>query len=1396
MGTISSFTSLTTITDRLLLYDNDKLTTISGFNVLATVTGSIQIGNSAISVIDGNDALTSLPTFSALENLGTLHIVENDELTTIPTFAGLIGIKGNILINNNAKLTSVSGFGALETVGGNFTITNNVALETVLGFGGLTTLTGNLTVQGNIKLASCCGLFSIAPGGTTSFSGNLAGCNDKAQITCVSSLTIDDPADVTDALKTLTRITGDLTIGGTITTFPDFAALTVVEGNLTISGLTALTDKNLTDIFLVLEEVQGNLLIQNNANVLTITGFVALSEVKGNVSIGSATSGEGNGALTAAPALDALTTIGGSLLIANNGVLTTAPALSGLTNLVGDFTVQDNARLASCCALLRVFDDVVRSGVTSLISGNAAGCEGETETRTACAPPPVILDKTVTITADGEVPDNVTEVTRITGNLTISGTISSFPDFAALSVVQGNLTIDNITTGTLTDLSAIFPTLDSIYGALIIQNQSVVATITGFASLDTIGGNLSINTNTSLTSIPSFSTLDDIGNDFSIDNNDVLTSISGFDALETVGNDFIITRNVALETLPTFATITSIGKDFTVTGNTTLSECCALLRFVDGTVAPVGTTGISGNAAGCSASTEITNACLPALTIAVDADIPGDAGTLTRIRGNLTIGGTITNFPDFAALTLVDGNLVISGLTDTNLTDLGSIFPVLEEVQGDLLIQNNANVATITGFVALSEVDGSVSIGGVGSGDGNAALTAAPDLNALTTIGGNLLIANNGVLTTAPALSGLTSLTGNLTVQDNAQLASCCALLRVVDDVVTGSATTTISGNTGECVDVAAIRTACTLPEVIHDADLTIASDGDLLGTETTITRITGNLTISGTINSFPDFAALSVVQGNLTIDDITTGTLTDLSAIFPALDSVYGNLQIQNQTVVTTITGFAELDTIGGNLSINDNTSLTTLPPFDAIIGVGGGITIEDNAALTPISGFTLLKTIGGNIFIADNALLASVSGFDVLESIESDLIFHNNAKLTTLPTFNVLESVGGNFGITSNALLTNFSGFDALESILTDIIIVGNVALETLPTFATITSIGNDFTVTGNTTLSECCALLRFVDGTVAPVGTTDISGNAAGCNAVTEITNACLPALTIAVDADIPSDAGTLTRIRGDLTIGGTIATFPDFAALTLVEGNLVISGLTDTNLTALGSIFPVLEEVQGDLLIQNNANVATITGFAALSEVDGNVSIGGVASGDGNAALTAAPALNALTTIGGNLVIANNGVLTTAPVLSGLTSLTGNLTVQDNAQLSSCCALLRVVDDVVTSSATTTISGNATECASVAAINVACDTTTPDPVLGLPSVGEGLRFYPNPASQTLYIEGISQETSLIIRTLSGQTLLRTTLRQNQAIDLTALPQGVYLLTLQNGQERLTRRLVIGF
>ena len=182
----------------------------------------------------------------------------------------------------------------------------------------------------------------------------------------------------------------------------------------------------------------------------------------------------------------------------------------------------------------------------------------------------------------------------------------------------------------------------------------------------------------------------------------------------------------------------------------------------------------------------------------------------------------------------------------------------------------------------------------------------------------------------------------------------------------------------------------------------------------------------------------------------------------------------------------------------------------------------------------------------------------------------------MTALPPFVALTSVGG-LAIVNNVLLTSVSGFEAL------------------------TSITGNFTVEDNTVLSSCCAFLSFVDASIPPGGMTTISGNATGCSNTTEITNICLTDLTIA--GDIPSNVSAILRIAGDLTIGGTITEFPDFAALEVVEGNLVIRGITTSTLTNLANVFPALKSIGGDLSFESNDLVEPFRALARSQALTG-------------------------------------------------------------------------------------------------------------------------------------------------------------------------------------------------
>ena len=608
-----------------------------------------------------------------------------------------------------------------------------------------------------------------------------------------------------------------------------------------------------------------------------------------------------------------------------------------------------------------------------------------------------------------------------------------------------------------------------------------------------------------------------MGGNFSISNNLLLTALPTFNALTRVSGNLEIINNDALEVIEGFGALANITGRADIRDNAVLSSCCGLLRIANNTVTEGRTTSLGRNTAGCNTKDEIVNDCVPTLSISQNSDVPSGSADITGITGDLTIGGTITTFPDFTALRVVQGNLTIDGITTATLTNFANIFPALTQVQGNFIIQNNAHVTTIT----------------------------RTSFATLTSIGGDLTIASNASLRTFSGFAALTGIVGNVSVSSNGALSSCCGLLSIASGTLVPTGTTDISGNATGCASK---------DEIVNDCapSLTITQNSDVPSNVADIKRITGNLTIGGTITTFPDFALLEVIQGNLTIDGITTAALSDLSTIFPALERISGDLQIQNNAHVTTITDFAELDNIGGTITIHSNAVLSDIPTF-ATIPTAKGVTISNNDALRSISLFaSLTTTTVFNIAILDNDNLETLSGFDALKRV-GDLSISRNNTLNAVLGFGALVRIFGNFQIKDNPML------------------------------------------------SVCCGLLRFADDTAGVNNTPTIEGNVTGCNTKEEIAASCVASLTINDDTDVPSGSKNIKRITGNLTIGGTITTFPDFAALEVVGGNLTIDNITTATLINLADIFPALTEVQGSLIFRNNAQVETITGFANLSSI---------------------------------------------------------------------------------------------------------------------------------------------------------------------------------------------------
>ena len=490
---------------------------------------------------------------------------------------------------------------------------------------------------------------------------------------------------------------------------------------------------------------------------------------------------------------------------------------------------------------------------------------------------------------------------------------------------------------------------------------------------------------------------------------------------------------------------------------------------------------------------------------------------------------------------------------------------------------------------------------------------------------------------------------------------------------------------------------------------------------------------------------------------------------------------------MLTSLPTFDDLTTINGDFTISDNAVLTALPTFDDLTTINGDFTISDNAALKAISGFAVLESVGtiefSDFLIDNNTALTTISGFDVLRKVGSNsftnITISNNAALTSLSTFNAVTSIG-EVQIVNNDALISFSGFNSLAT--ANISITDNDALTSLPTFATITLIGFSFTISNNDALTTLPAFDTFKGLRSLTISDNDALTTISSFSALTSIRKA----LTISGNDALPtlSTFDVLATI-GDISItdNGALTTLSGFDVLTSITGNVDIS----TN-TTLASCCDLLRFVDGSVMVG---------GTTTILNNDNGCRNPDQIKADCTATRTLLPSSTTLT-VNADAGTATFDVaanipweITQTPAATWISS-TMPLTGNGNEQIT-----IAYDENTTFTAREATLTLTATD-VGTETMNIIVTqegAIPPPPVLGLPTLAQHLRFYPNPASQTLYIEGITQETALTIRTLAGKTLLRTTLSQNEAVDIASLPQGVYLLTLQSAKKQRTGRLVIG-
>lgn len=126
-------------------------------------------------VLYQNDALTTVSGFHQLVEVGDVRVIDNEVLTTLSGFSSLASVRNDLVIENNAALWMVLGFPlladvddldvvgnpalevlslpALSVVRDDLIVTDNDSLPDLGGFSGLTSVGGSLVIDGNASLA-------------------------------------------------------------------------------------------------------------------------------------------------------------------------------------------------------------------------------------------------------------------------------------------------------------------------------------------------------------------------------------------------------------------------------------------------------------------------------------------------------------------------------------------------------------------------------------------------------------------------------------------------------------------------------------------------------------------------------------------------------------------------------------------------------------------------------------------------------------------------------------------------------------------------------------------------------------------------------------------------------------------------------------------------------------------------------------------------------------------------------------------------------------------------------------------------------------------------------------------------------------------------------------------
>lgn len=615
------------------------------------------------------------------------------------------------------------------------------------------------------------------------------------------------------------------------------------------------------------------------------------------------------------------------------------------------------------------------------------------------------------------------------------------------------------------------------------------------------------------------------------------------------------------------------------------------------------------------------------------------------------------------------GTLVIR---KTALTDIS--LPALESVTGDLTVEENSRLLSMTLLSSLNKVGGDLIV------NNNPKLSSVAGLRDVKEISGDLVVTNNGSLGADRPLSEAGDWSYGL-----------FPVLKLHNDGVV-SGTVRLGNNNGAAAESVESIGKMAEPVVHKNYVIASASDaaafslegqavGDLTvkGLEITndilnslvtkgLRTVTGTFTLENTkVSSIERFCQSVTCEGSVILKDNTEGGQINTNGL-RYYTRLGGDLVIDNSRVVfwTNNSSFATFIEIGGSVRVRNCGDLNKGDAFESLLRVGGDLEFSSCPNLTDLQGLKIEK-IGGNLIVRDNDKLKALGGLEGVRSIGGAVMIKQN-----LPEYGDVGTPGWCMvkgwlenGVVADKEHSSLLAADGTEPDLSHVKACDgkNPQESNVPESYTITGLAElneflsyipekpetvyNFTVTGDdlgdSDLARLSERIGAVSGKASFVSLPGMTTTTGIFDKIEFTGGVILRDNQNLVDSDAMSSLKNLIsdfiiencpKLRTPASAGGT-----GWCNLAVVEGNFRIDGLK--TVMKDGSAFPALQTVGGNFEIRNCSDDLESFSGMPLSVVGGDIVI------MDNSGLKYLDGLENLMAVGGNVTIFNNPKIEVSP-----------------------------------------------------------------------------------------------------------------------------------------------------